>query len=157
MTRSLTRGFTLIEVMVVVAIVAILAAVALPSYRDYVRRSQVTEAPTFLSDYQIKMEQFYQDNRSYGNGGCVTGGAVATSWTFATSGAKYFTFTCTGNNANAQGFQGFVITATGLTTKASTGHTYTLTNNGGTVTRQTTQFKGATSTANCWLVSGTEC
>jgi len=156
MTRSRNRGFTLIEVMVVVAIVAILAAVAVPSYRDYVRRSQVQEATTFLSDYQIKMEQFYQDNRSYGNGGCAAGGAVATSWSFPST-AKYFTYTCTGSNANAQGFQGFVITATGLTTQGSNGHTYTLTNNGGTVARQTTQFKGATSTANCWLVSGTEC
>ena len=51
------RGFTLIEVMIVVAIVAILATIAMPSYRDYLRRGQVPEAMTYLSDYRVKLEQ----------------------------------------------------------------------------------------------------
>ncbi len=59
------QGFTLIEVMIVVAIVAILAAIAIPSYNDYITRSQVTEAFSRLSEVRVKMEQYFQDNRTY--------------------------------------------------------------------------------------------
>lgn len=65
------RGFTLIEVMIVVAIVAILAAIALPSYDEYVKRGQIVAGITPLADMGAKMEQFYQDNRTY-IGACVS-------------------------------------------------------------------------------------
>ena len=55
MKRS--RGFTLIELMITVAIIAILAAVAIPSYGEYVRRGRVTEAVRALSGMRVKMEQ----------------------------------------------------------------------------------------------------
>ena len=63
MKRS--RGFTLIELMIAVAIVAILAAIAIPSYTEYVRRGRVTEAFAALSGMRVKMEQYFQDNRTY--------------------------------------------------------------------------------------------
>lgn len=59
------RGFTLIEVMIVVVIVAILASVALPAYNDYLIRSRITEAVQGLSGRQVRMEQYYQDRRTY--------------------------------------------------------------------------------------------
>jgi len=61
------RGFTLIEVMIVVAIVAILSAIALPSYSEYIKRGQIVEGITPLADMGAKMEQFFQDNRTYRN------------------------------------------------------------------------------------------
>ncbi len=64
------RGFTLIEVMIVVAIVAVLASIALPSYADYVRRGKIVEATTALSDFRTRMEQYFLDNRTY-VGGCA--------------------------------------------------------------------------------------
>ena len=64
------RGFTLIELMIAIAIVAILAAIVVPSYTDYIRRSRVTEAVSTLSAMRVKMEQYYQDNRSY-SGSCT--------------------------------------------------------------------------------------
>ena len=63
MTRS--RGFTLLELMVTMVIIAIMAAIAIPSYSEYVRRSRVTEAFATLSGLRVKMEQYFQDNRSY--------------------------------------------------------------------------------------------
>lgn len=72
MRSRITGGFTLIELMIVIVIVSILAAVALPSYRDHVTRSRITEATANLSDMRVKMEQYFQDNRSY-NGACANG------------------------------------------------------------------------------------
>ncbi|MCH8856823.1 MAG: prepilin-type N-terminal cleavage/methylation domain-containing protein, partial [Proteobacteria bacterium] len=53
------QGFTLIEVMITVAIVAILAAVALPQYRDYVTRSRLADASTGLSTVRAQMERYF--------------------------------------------------------------------------------------------------
>ena len=62
------RGFTLIELMVTVAIAAILASVAIPMYRDYVIRSRIIDATSKLSDFRVRMEQYFMDNRTYANG-----------------------------------------------------------------------------------------
>jgi len=63
--RNRVRGFTLLEVMITVAIVGILAAIALPSYADYVTRGRITEATTGLSNLRQLSEQYFLDNRSY--------------------------------------------------------------------------------------------
>ena len=63
-THSNFGGFTLIEVMITIAVIAILAAVALPNYVEYVTRSRLVEAKTNLSDMRTRMEQFFLDNRN---------------------------------------------------------------------------------------------
>ncbi len=140
----------MIEVMVVVAIVAILASVALPSYSDYVRRSALPEAFTYLSDYRIKMEQYYQDNRNYGTTNCADGGAAPAWNTFAPTGTQHFTFGC----ARTAAGQGYTLTATGVTGKASDGHVYTINADNA---KATTRFKSGVVTKSCWLVKGGEC
>ena len=116
--RPGTRGFTLIEVMITVAIVAILAAVALPSYNDYIRRGQLPEAFAGMSDLRVKMEQYYQDNRQYGTSGGNCADVATPTWAAGTptltySGAQFFAFTCAVTN----GGQGYTITATGVTSE----------------------------------------
>ncbi len=59
------KGFTLIEVMTTVAIVAILAAIAVPSYNDYVIRGKIPEATSELSSRRVQSEQHFQDVRTY--------------------------------------------------------------------------------------------
>jgi type IV pilus assembly protein PilE len=87
--RGRMGGFTLIELMIVVGIIAILLAIALPSYTDYITRGKLTEAHNNLAAYRVSMEQYYQDNRVYG-----TGGACGVAPATASSGLKYFTITC---------------------------------------------------------------
>src|SRR5688572_17819740 len=68
-SQQRSQGFTLIEVMITVAIIGILAAVALPSYRDYVLRGQVVDATSGLAAMRADMERHYQDNRTYASVG----------------------------------------------------------------------------------------
>ncbi|MBN8463405.1 MAG: prepilin-type N-terminal cleavage/methylation domain-containing protein [Dechloromonas sp.] len=143
-TGNRAKGFTLIELMMVVAIVAILAAVALPSYTDYLRRSQVQEAFAELANLRIKLEQYYQDNRNYGAAACGDGVPAVN---FNIGGR--FTYAC----ALANNGQSYTLTATGNLERA-VGHVYTLNNANA---RATTSFKGAAVNRACWLVRGGEC
>ncbi len=59
MKKSIQKGFTLIELMIVVAIIGILAAVALPAYQDYTARSQVSEAISLASGAKTAVTEFW--------------------------------------------------------------------------------------------------
>jgi type IV pilus assembly protein PilE len=71
--RAAEHGFTLIELMIVIAIVGILASVALPSYAEYLVRGRLVGATTQLAALQLRMEQYYQDHRTYVGGPCADG------------------------------------------------------------------------------------
>lgn len=59
------RGFTLIEMMIVVAIIGILAAIAYPSYDEYVKRGNRTEGQALLSDASARQERYFAQNNAY--------------------------------------------------------------------------------------------
>ncbi|WP_310740138.1 type IV pilin protein [Aquincola tertiaricarbonis] len=138
MQPSRQRGFTLIELMVAVAIVAILSAVALPAYNSYVQRSRVPPALDALSSYQVRMEQRFQDTGSFANNGNC---AVQLPTNIAN-----FTITCAVNGTN-----GYTATATG--SGSMSGYTYTVNQAG---TRATTAHPKGTN-ATCWSTKGTVC
>lgn len=117
------RGFTLIEVMITVAIVAILAAVALPSYSAYVMRANVTDAAKGLSEMRLKLELYYQNQRTY-VGACANGTMAPLpanterfQFTCPTLSATNFTVVATGVNS----MNGFVYTINEANTQATTG------------------------------------
>lgn len=132
-------GFSLIELMVVVMIVAILTAVALPAYQDYLLRGRLTEAYNTLAAQRVKMEQFYQDNQTY-VGACAAG-TLAPLPT-----GQYFTYTCPTLANNA-----FTIQATGIAAQGvPVGFVFRIDQNN---TKQTVSVgPGWTAPAgNCWV------
>lgn len=78
MKANLQKGFTLIELMIVVAIIGILAAVALPAYQDYMARSQLSEAMTLASGAKAAVSEYYGQNGAWAGSNTSAGLAAAT-------------------------------------------------------------------------------
>ncbi|HEX7641403.1 MAG TPA: type IV pilin protein [Burkholderiaceae bacterium] len=126
--KSRQSGFTLIELMIAVAIIAILSAIALPSYRSYVISGEVAEATNNLSALRAKMEQYYQDNRTYLSSGTIYSPCDATnSLPTLNGGLKYFQIDCTSNGKWTS--TSYTLTATGTDGKPTAKFVYTLDNN----------------------------
>ena len=149
------RGFTLIELMITVAVIAVLSAIALPAYTDYVTRSKFAEAYAHLADLRVKMEQSYLDNRRYssnaGGGTCgIPGGNTPN-----VQDARFFDFTCLSSNANAAGDQEYALTATGRAVENLSGIAFSVNHSNTkatTVTAATPMAdKGYASSATCWV------
>jgi type IV pilus assembly protein PilE len=137
--RRRAAGFTLIELMITVAIAAILASVALPMYRTYVQRGRIIQATSGLSDFRVRMEQYYMDNRTYDKGGGKCGIADPT----LTSDAA-FKIVCDPATATT-----YTVTATGQAAKGMNGFVYTIDQAGAKAT--TGVPTGWTSSSSCWV------
>ena len=134
----LQRGFTLIELMIVVAIVAILASVALPAYNQYILRGKLTEATTNLSDLRVKAEQYFADNRTYAGFGCAV----------PAGNAAHFTYTCADLDAD-----GYTLKATGISAEGTGSFEFRLNEANTKITQAApTGWTGATLPANCWIM-----
>lgn len=115
--KAIHRGFTLIELMIVVAIVGILASIALPAYNDYVRRAKIQEATTNLAAERVRMEQFFQDNRTYIGGTLKV--AATKYWAYALSNHTAATYTITASPAAGSDMAGYQYTVDHNNTKTS--------------------------------------
>jgi len=136
------QGFTLIELMVTVAILAIIVSIAVPMYNDHVTRGKITEAVSGLSGFRVQMEQWYQDNRTYQ----ATG---TTNCAVPMAAGKYFTFSCQAPTAGT-----YTIKATGSGTMGGFEYWIDQANSKQTNMTAPASTKGWTNPAtnNCWAI-----
>ncbi len=132
------KGFTLIEVMIVIAIIGILASIALPSYQDYVIRASLVDATNTLSATRARLEQHFQDNRSY----ITVGGFISPCASIPNAGK--FSFACSNLTATT-----YTVTATGSGNVSAFSFSINQQD-----TRVTISSKWG-NTGNCWLLSKT--
>ncbi len=139
MTPPSARGFSLIELLTVVSIVAILAAIAVPQYGAYVQRSRLVDALTRLADARGRMEQYFLDRRAYVDdaGRCGVPPPAA-------SGADAFALSCVATAST------YTYTATGLAAKGMAAFAYTIDQSGQKAT--VAAPGGWTTHADCWTI-----
>lgn len=132
-------GFTLIEVMITVAIIGILAAIALPSYRDYVLRGKLVDGANALSIAKADMERYFQDNRTFVGAGPCTSSTVGS-----------FTVSCVGTPTATT----YSLQAVG--TGAVNGFTFTI-NQRGDKASTVSGVAGWSSCSNNWVMKKGAC
>jgi type IV pilus assembly protein PilE len=139
------RGFTLIELMITVAIVGILAAVALPSYRAYAVRGRLVAGTNALAALRTSMEQYYLDNRTYQD----VSTSIKSPCSFATAGssvADTFTLSCSSLTATTYTL---VATGSGITS----GAVYTINEQNTSTTQGLPAILGTPPAGNkCWIM-----
>jgi type IV pilus assembly protein PilE len=134
------RGFTLIEVMIVVVIIGILTAIAYPSYTEYVIRGKIPEGTSALADGRVKMEQFFQDNRTYAPLSVALTAANGCPTAVPMAATTNFTYRCDNLAATT-----YLITANGKTNLAAFSYTINQDNTKGSTTAWG-------NSATCWVV-----
>lgn len=130
------RGFTLIELMVTVAIIGILMAVAIPAYGNYVIRARTTEAFTAIGGFQPAAEQYWANKRTFAGVG-----------ERKPANTPNFSYAVSGDTDSA-----YLLTATGINKMA--GLVYTIDQSGNkktTVVAGSTAFAGWTGNDTCWV------
>ena len=143
MQKSQQTGFSLIELMIVVAIIGLLSAIALPAYRDYVLQSTITDATSVLSARRVLMEQYFQDNRTY-----VGADTPATPGLCDAGTSKSYDFSC----SVAPGATVYTLMATGKSNAA--GFSFTLDQDNA---KTSSGPSGWSSGANCWITKKSGC
>ncbi len=138
MKRGSHRGFTLLELTIVTAIVATLAAIALPSYAAYVKRSRILDAVTRLADLRARMDDYFLDQRAYVDDAGLCGAGAAASATDS------FIVECEATATS------FTVTARGLAAKGMTGFVYTIDQTGAKATLSVPS--GWSRTPDCWTI-----
>lgn len=136
--KTRQQGFSLLELMIAVAVVGILTMIAMPSYTEYVQRGKISEATSQLASMAVKLEQYFQDNRTY-VGACTAG----TTAPLPTN-TQYFTISCPTLTTAT-----FTVQATGNSGAGMGGFTYTVAPNN--VKATTSVPSGWTTNATCWV------
>lgn len=129
---SVQKGFSLVELMIVVAIIGILVAIAVPNYAEYTIRGMIPEGTAELSNRRIRMEQYFQDRGTYVGAPACTDASPTAS----------FTFSCTAESATA-----YTLQASGAGPMAN--FTFSI-NQTGAKSSATSQ-SGWTGNATCWI------